>query len=253
MDFDGFLFDLNGVFYEDKNIISGANETIDWLKKNSIPYKFISNNSTLSRKLFVEKLKKIGLKINISEVITSNYAGVLTIKKMGLKNCKLIMTEEAKLDYKKFQLQNKKIDAIVIGDIGEKWSFSLMNELMNDVISGAEIIALHKGKYYQSQGKLKIDCGAFVAGLEYSTSKKAISIGKPKKSFFDLAAFDLGTNKICLVGDDLHNDIEGVQKMGYKTILVKTGKYRQNIFDKSKIKPDFCIPSIKELIKLFKF
>jgi HAD superfamily hydrolase (TIGR01458 family) len=253
MDFDGFLFDLNGVFYEDKNIISGANETIDWLKKNSIPYKFISNNSTLSRKLFVEKLKKIGLKINISEVITSNYAGVLTIKKMGLKNCKLIMTEEAKLDYKKFQLQNKKIDAIVIGDIGEKWSFSLMNELMNDVISGAEIIALHKGKYYQSQGKLKIDCGAFVAGLEYSTSKKAISIGKPKKSFFDLAAFDLGTNKICLVGDDLHNDIEGGQKMGYKTILVKTGKYRQNIFDKSKIKPDFCIPSIKELIKLFKF
>ena len=253
MDFDGFLFDLNGVFYEDKYIISGANETIDWLKKNSIPYKFISNNSTLSRKLFVEKLKKIGLKINISEVITSNYAGVLTIKKMGLKNCKLIMTEEAKLDYKKFQLQNKKIDAIVIGDIGEKWSFSLMNELMNDVISGAEIIALHKGKYYQSQGKLKIDCGAFVAGLEYSTSKKAISIGKPKKSFFDLAAFDLGTNKICLVGDDLHNDIEGGQKMGYKTILVKTGKYRQNIFDKSKIKPDFCIPSIKELIKLFKF
>ena len=253
MDFDGFLFDLNGVFYEDENIISGANETIDWLKKNSIPYKFISNNSTLSRKLFVEKLKKIGLKINISDVITSNYAGVLTIKKMGLKNCKLIMTEEAKLDYKKFQLQNKKIDAIVIGDIGEKWSFSLMNELMNDIISGAEIIALHKGKYYQSQGKLKIDCGAFVAGLEYSTSKKAISIGKPKKSFFDLAAFDLGTNKICLVGDDLHNDIEGGQKMGYKTILVKTGKYRQNIFDKSKIKPDFCIPSIKELIKLFKF
>ena len=253
MDVDGFLFDLNGVFYEDENIISGANETIDWLKKNSIPYKFISNNSTLSRKLFVEKLKKIGLKINISDVITSNYAGVLTIKKMGLKNCKLIMTEEAKLDYKKFQLQNKKIDAIVIGDIGEKWSFSLMNELMNDVISGAEIIALHKGKYYQSQGKLKIDCGAFVAGLEYSTSKKAISIGKPKKSFFDLAAFDLGTNKICLVGDDLHNDIEGGQKMGYKTILVKTGKYRQNIFDKSKIKPDFCIPSIKELIKLFKF
>ena len=253
MDVDGFLFDLNGVFYEDGNIIFGANETIDWLKKNSIPFKFISNNSTLSRKLFVEKLKKIGLKINISEVITSNYAGVLTIKKMGLKNCKLIMTEEAKLDYKKFQLQNKKIDAIVIGDIGEKWSFSLMNELMNDVISGAEIIALHKGKYYQSQGKLKIDCGAFVAGLEYSTSKKAISIGKPKKSFFDLAAFDLGTNKICLVGDDLHNDIEGGQKMGYKTILVKTGKYRQNIFDKSKIKPDFCIPSIKELIKLFKF
>ena len=253
MDFDGFLFDLNGVFYEDENIISGANETIDWLKKNSIPHKFISNNSTLSRKLFVEKLKKIGLKINISDVITSNYAGVLTIKKMGLKNCKLIMTEEAKLDYKKFQLQNKKIDGIVIGDIGEKWSFSLMNELMNDVISGAEIIALHKGKYYQSQGKLKIDCGAFVAGLEYSTSKKAISIGKPKKSFFDLAAFDLGTNKICLVGDDLHNDIEGGQKMGYKTILVKTGKYRQNIFDKSKIKPDFCIPSIKELIKLFKF
>ena len=47
MDFDGFLFDLNGVFDEDENIISGANETIDWLKKNGIPHKFISNLSLI--------------------------------------------------------------------------------------------------------------------------------------------------------------------------------------------------------------
>ena len=32
MGLKGFLFDLNGVFYEDENIISGANETLDWLK-----------------------------------------------------------------------------------------------------------------------------------------------------------------------------------------------------------------------------
>ena len=33
-----FLFDLDGVFYISDRILKGANETIDWLIKNKIPY-----------------------------------------------------------------------------------------------------------------------------------------------------------------------------------------------------------------------
>ena len=68
MDIQAFLFDLNGVFYEDNKIINGANEIISLLRKNKIPYKFISNNSTLPRKFFVENLIKIGLDIKENEV-----------------------------------------------------------------------------------------------------------------------------------------------------------------------------------------
>lgn len=247
MKVDGFLFDLNGVFFEDNRLIFGANETIHWLRGRKLPFKFISNNTTLSRQLYVEKLNKLGLEVSEHEVLSANYAGVVVAEKLGIQNCRLVMEEQAKKDYAFLQQANKKVDAIIVGDIGNKWSVDLMNSLMLDILDGAEIIALHKGRYYQSNGRLKIDCGAFVAGLEYVTQKKAHVVGKPSKTFFEVALADMPSGTICIVGDDLINDIQGGIDMGLKTILVKTGKFREEIFQRSVVKPDLCIPSIKQL------
>ena len=48
-----FLFDLDGVFYVDNQIIPGVDITIQWLKQNKIPFKFVTNNTTLPRKILV--------------------------------------------------------------------------------------------------------------------------------------------------------------------------------------------------------
>jgi len=53
-----------------------------------------------------------------------------------------------------------------------------------------------------------------------------------------------------MIGDDLVNDIEGAQKVGIKSGLVKTGKYRQEILNQSQVKPDFILSSISELPSL---
>ena len=50
-----------------------------------------------------------------------------------------------------------------------------------------------------------------------------------------------------MVGDDLINDIGGAQKMNYTTFLVKTGKFRQSLFQKSEIRPDHLIDDIGHL------
>ena len=50
-----------------------------------------------------------------------------------------------------------------------------------------------------------------------------------------------------MIGDDIFNDIEGAQLAGIKTILVRTGKYRDSLVKKSNITPDAIIPSINEL------
>lgn len=118
---------------------------------------------------------------------------------------------------------------------------------MKNILDDAKIIALHKGKYYQSKGELQIDCGAFIKGLEYVTGEKAIVVGKPSKSFFKLAISDWNFREIAIVGDDIYNDIRGGNKMGFSTFLVKTGKFREDIFIRSKIRPDYCIESIQKL------
>ena len=244
-----FLFDLDGVFYEDDKIIPGVNATIEWLNHYNIPYRFLTNNTTLSRKLLAEKLNRIGLALSEDDLISANYAGTLLLKKLSIKSCRLILREKAQIDYKAFDSTHPNPEAIIIGDIGPNWDYDLMNELMNLIFKGAKLIALHKGTYFQSQNHLMMDSGAFVAGLEHSTQTNAIIVGKPQSAFFELAAqdFEFKANEIAMVGDDLINDIQGAQNMGYITFLVKTGKFRSTIYKSSSIRPNHLIKSINEL------
>ena len=109
-----FLFDLDGVFYIDNQIIPGADITIEWLKQNKIPYKFVTNNTTLPRKKLVEKMHRIGLLLKEDDLISANYAGTLLLSSLGIKSCKLVLQEIAKFDYQQFDTSNPKPEAIVL-------------------------------------------------------------------------------------------------------------------------------------------
>ena len=120
---------------------------------------------------------------------------------------------------------------------------------MNQVLDGAEIIALHKGRYHEGPSGLVLDSGAFVAALEHATGKQATLVGKPTQTFFNLASHSFGCKPedLIMVGDDLINDIKGAQQMGMHSVLVQTGKYRKTLIDSSNIVPEGSISSIKEL------
>ena len=50
-----------------------------------------------------------------------------------------------------------------------------------------------------------------------------------------------------MIGDDIETDTGGAQHVGMKGILVKTGKYREQLVSKSGIKPDLIIDSVAQL------
>ena len=52
-----------------------------------------------------------------------------------------------------------------------------------------------------------------------------------------------------VVGDDVENDIKPASEIGMKTVLVKSGKFRDSDLLKG-ITPDFVIDTIKELDKV---
>lgn len=243
----GVLFDLDGVFYVEQQLIAGGIDCLRWLNERQIPYRFVTNNTTMCRKDLTAKLRRLGLEVDEQEIMSANYAGVLLLDQRGFKRCRLVLRPAAQQDYPTNCLQNP--DAIVIGDIGNRWDYDLLNELMNQVLEGAEIIALHKGRYHQGTSGLLLDSGAFVAALEHATGKQAVVVGKPNPTFFELASNTFGCNpdELLMVGDDLINDIGGAMQMGMHAVLVQTGKYRKGLVESSTIQPDGCIPSIKEL------
>lgn len=243
----GVLFDLDGVLYIGNSLVPGGNETLNWLRNQGIAYRFVTNNTTLTRSALVAKLQHLGLEISENELLSANYAGVLQLQKMGFERCRLILDAAAQADYP--SSVNKQPQAIVIGDIGNAWDYDLLNELMAQILDGADIIALHKGRYFQTAAGLQLDSGAFVAALEHATGKKAYVVGKPNPVFFEMgsALLDAAPDELLMIGDDLINDIEGAQKVGYHAVLVQTGKYRKALVEQSKIIPDGIIESVAEL------
>ena len=242
---------MDGVFIQSGNLLPGALETVNILKAKNIPFRFLTNTTTKSKKTLHKQLIRLGIKCEEKHIFSAGFAGIRTIIDMGGPSCKLYISDDLKEDYKVFNLNNDSPELIVIGDY-KKWDTNLLNQAFNYVMAGANILALHVGKYYKTDTGFKLDAGAFVKAIEYSTGKKAIVVGKPNTLFFQEALHDLKLtqNDVLMIGDDLYNDIYGAKRLNIKGILVKTGKYSLENIQDSTIAPDGIIDSIGEIAKI---
>ena len=248
----GVLLDLDGVFYTSGKIIPGAIGTLKFLRKKNIPFRFLTNTTTINKRTLREKLVNIGLGCDEFEIISAGHVAIDYLRKMGSPSCKFFITENLKKDYSEFKEDKKKPTVIVIGDY-QHWTFEQLNEAFCNVMDGAEILALQMGRYYSIGTGLRLDAGGFVKALEYATGKKAKIVGKPNKAFFNCALEDLRLmhEEVAMVGDDIITDIKGAQDIGIIGVLVKTGKYHESILQTSDIMPDMFLDSIGDLPNLF--
>ena len=75
-----FLLDMDGTVYLENELIDGAKEFIETLIKTGREYVFMTNNSSKSAEAYLEKLAKIGLPADKSNIFTSGMAAALYIK-----------------------------------------------------------------------------------------------------------------------------------------------------------------------------
>ncbi len=237
---NGLLLDLNGVFYVGNRALPGAQEAIAALQKSGLLYRYVTNNTTQSTQSMSQSLEAMGLAIAPSEIITAASAAVMHLRHMDNPKICPLVAEDAKQDFAEFTWSDTDADVIVVGDIGDHWNYRLMNRAFRLMMKGAQLIALHRGKYWQWEAGLQLDIGAFVAGLEYATDQTAIVAGKPSPFFYQMALEQLGMSAedVVMIGDDLEADVKGAQDAGMKGVVVTTGKYRPHLAAKMDVTPD---------------
>jgi HAD superfamily hydrolase (TIGR01458 family) len=245
----GILFDMDGVVHVGNSPVPGAADAMSYLDSKGIPYRFLTNTTTLTPENIWRKMVDMGLPVTSDIIVTVHQAAVAYLRRNPNGKCYLLVDDNVLPVYKGLPQSESHPDHIVIGDIGDRWSYPLLNEIFNLVMDGAEMVALHKGRFWQTERGLRMDIGTFVCGLEYSTGKKATVIGKPSPAFFEAAVDDLGLDKkeVIMIGDDIETDVGGAQKAGIPGVLVKTGKYRQEDVERSSVEPDAVLSSIAEL------
>ncbi len=248
----GVLFDLDGVLYIGPKAIDGAVKAVDVIRNSQIKCRFVTNTSTLSLVSLQQKINALGFSIPANEIISAPQATLLYLKRQHDPVCRFLLADDVKSDFAEFTQSHTAANFIVIGDIGDRWSYPLLNEVFNSLINGAKLIAIHKNKFWQTEHGLQMDIGGFIHGLEYASGVKAMIIGKPSPDFFNIALDDMALrpDEVVMIGDDIDADVGGGQQAGLKGVLVKTGKYRQGYVEASIVKPDFITDSVVDLPEL---
>jgi HAD superfamily hydrolase (TIGR01458 family) len=245
----GLLLDLDGTVYEDDRAVPGAPEGIATLRKMGLPIRFVTNTTRVSRGTIAGWLERIGVPATADDVFAPPRAARDWLRAQGIRRIAAALPRETLSELEGLDIVDRAPEAVVVGDLGEAWTFDAMNRVFRWVLDGAALVALHRNRYWKTGGRLVLDVGAFVAAFEYATGREATLVGKPSRAMFEGAARDmkLPLADVAMVGDDLRADVAGAKALDMPAVLVRTGKFRAADLEASDCRPDVVIDSVAAL------
>jgi HAD superfamily hydrolase (TIGR01458 family) len=246
------LLDLEGTVYQNGRPIRGAPEALQTAARRGVPFVFVTNTTSRPRSVLARELDAMGLPGDVSRIFTAPRAARQHLLAKGIRRAHLLLRESLREDFDGIEAADSGAEAVVLGDLGEAWTFERLNRAFRLLLEGAELVALARNRYWRGPDGLMLDTGPFVAALEHASGTRATLVGKPSPEFFAAAIASLGVaaaDAAC-AGDDLESDVGGAQAAGLRGILVKTGKFRPSDLERSRVTPDAILDSIADLPEL---
>ena len=256
-----YLIDLDGTLYADGAAVPGAVAALARLRASATPFRLVTNTTSRSRTMLVERLRSYGFDVVAAELFTATMAGAELAAGEGYRRAVPFFPEAALPDLAGLELAGGTSgrgpppgwhpEVVLVGDLGGRWTHGLMQEAFEHLMGGAALVALSRDRYWLKEGRLTLDAGPFVVGLEYASGRTALVAGKPSPRFFGAAVAALGgprPTEVAMVGDDLWSDVAGAQAAGLAGWLVRTGKFRPETLAASEVRPDRVLDSIADLL-----
>jgi HAD superfamily hydrolase (TIGR01458 family) len=248
----GVLLDVDGVLHISGHPILGGAKAVSRLREAGHRLRFVTNNTTHSRRSLAAEIRSFGIELDDEELQTTPLAAAHALA--GKRVLALTMPAIVE-DLEGIELVGEGADAVLLGGAGEGFEtnrvFSYFNlaRAFAELQDGAELYCLHKNRWWQTSRGALLDAGAFVAGLEYAAETEATVLGKPSPAYFAAAleALDYDSSQTWMVGDDVEADVGGASAFGLRTVLVRTGKFRQEALEEASVKPGGVIDSIAGL------
>jgi len=238
------FFDAFGVIKNYSGLVSGIENTFNYLKREKKEYYIVTNDASRGPQQLAESYHRMGLKAITADRIVSS--GMLTkefldfkvpdgivaylgtpnsahyIERSGLQTLPMSEVNEHNMD---------KVSALIfLDDEGFDWCQDL-NKTVNLIRKKTipVIVANTDRAYPLSASNVSIAIGGIAAMIESVVGKQFIRFGKPDSQMF-MFAYDLireyrpiSKSDIVMVGDTLNTDILGGNKFGLDTVLVLTG------------------------------
>ena len=234
-----YAFDLDGTLYRGSQVVPGAPEAIQAVRKRGASVLFVTNNSGMTRANYVSKLASMAIESTLDEIITSGAAAGSYALNQGIQRVfvvgepGLVMTlRELGLsvvngsDDGQINLNTVGAQAVISGICRAALSYDLLDAAMQVVMQTKQYIACNADLTYPVEdGVFRPGSGAIVAALEACSGVRATVVGKPAPDMLNdaLKALKKDPKDTLMVGDRMDTDIACGKAAGADTCLVLTG------------------------------
>lgn len=252
------ILDMDGVLWKADAPIGDLPATFDRMHARGLKVAFATNNGTQTPEQYVERLARLGVKIEPWQVVTSalGIANLLIQKIQSGSPIFVIGGEGVKAALREggFELLSTKeaesAKAVVMG-IDPEINFEKMGEAALLVRRGVPFYATNPDKTFPTPRGQIPGAGAWISVIITATGVVPVYAGKPAPYLLELARTRLGTLKeqTLVVGDRLETDIAGGQAAGMKTALVLSGISTRAKAEEWKPKVDIIVEDLATLIE----
>jgi len=265
------IFDLDGVVYRGQTLIQNVDNIIQELKELSVKVVYNSNNSTITRQMYVERLNGLNIPSKFSDFYTSASITAMEITKIK-ENSKIFVIGEVGLREelkamghsvikKPSKSSYSEIDFVIVG-LDVHFTYNNLAIAQRCILEGgAQFYATNADVTLPVSDGLMPGAGVMVNAVETCTGKKPIKIfGKPQPHGINMILDDLKipANKAVIFGDRAETDILAGNHAGIITAMVLTGVYTKEMVEelenKSKsidinLLPDSTFNTLNEIFK----
>jgi 4-nitrophenyl phosphatase len=264
------IFDLDGIIYRGEALIPNVDKVIQDLKDLSIKVTYNSNNSTATREMYVERLKKFNISADITDFYTSasitsaeiskikKKAKIFVIGEIGLKEELKVMGHSVINVPENYN----EIDFVIVG-LDRNFNYQNLAIAQKCILEGgAQFYATNADATLPIAKGLLPGAGVMVNAVETCTGKQPIKVfGKPEPTGIKqvLNEYNISPHEACFFGDRLNTDILAGNRAEVITVAVLTGittkKFMEDIYQKSKVLeyfnnnllPDLVINNLEEI------
>lgn len=246
-----FVLDMDGTFYLGDRILEGSLEFLQKIRETQRDFLFLTNNSSKSPSIYIEKLAKMGCFINSSQIMTS---GDVTIEYLKVnhpgKKVYLVGTPALEQTFQEagIPLTQEMPDIVVVG-FDLTLTYEKLERACTYIRRGAVFLATHLDINCPTEDGFIPDCGAFCAAISLSTGVQPQYLGKPLPETVEMVLRRTGRRKeeIAFVGDRLYTDVAAGVNNGAKGILVLTGETQLSDVASSPVQPHGIFDSLLEI------
>jgi HAD superfamily hydrolase (TIGR01450 family) len=224
----GFVFDLDGCVWTGDVLMPGAADVLALLRSQGRRVSFLTNNSRARANTLQAKLERLGVQVDMHEVLTPlEILGEVIAERYGTARVLAIggpELEQAILDGGHGLVPVERFREATVVVVGNDFalSYERLTAAARAAAGGAAFLTPNiDPRLPVEDGEFLPGCGAIAEAVATAAGVRPVVIGKPEPPLFELALrrMEVKETEAVMVGDSVDSDVRGARRVGMTAVL----------------------------------